>query len=229
MKYLNCFFLILSCNLLLAQLPDSLSIPTKPMPTPTAIDSSELATKVDSILQSTLVAPKKKNFIRRFFDKKDYPNPKKAVFLSLILPGAGQVYNKQYLKAPIVVGAYTAAIINISRHRRNFRFLRDSRIAELDDDPTTINTTGLDERSLQSLRDNSLTRAETGFLLLLAIHAVQAADAFVFSHLKSFEVSEDLSLEFSPQMGLDPQNRLNAGVQVALSFSAKNKTKPHPF
>ena len=196
------------------------------MPT---IDSSELVTKVDSILQSDVIVPKKKNFIRRFFDKKDYPNPKKALFLSLVLPGMGQIYNKQYIKAPVVVGAYTYAIINIVDSRRAFKFFRDNRIAELDQDPTTMNITNLDAESLRSLRNSALTRAETGFLILLGIHALQAADAFVFSHLKSFDVSEDLSLQVSPQMGLDPQNQLNAGVQVALSFSSKNKTRLRPF
>ncbi len=231
MKYLFGFFLFFCSNLLVAQLPDSLSIPTKPMqvPVPTT-DSSELVTTVvDSILQSEVVVPKKKNFIGRFFDKKDYPNPKKAVFLSLLLPGSGQLYNKQYLKAPFVYGAYTFAILNIRKNRQDFKFYRDNRIAILDNDPNTVNITDFDEQSLRSLRDNALTKAETGFLILLVVHAFQAADAFVFAHLKTFDVNEDLSLQISPQMGLGPRNQLNAGVQVALSLTGKNKTRPRPF
>lgn len=209
-----------------AQLPDSLSIPTKPMPT---IDTSQFATKLDSILQSEVTVPKKKNFIGRFFDRKDYPNPKKALYLSLLLPGTGQLYNKQYWKAPIVYGLYTAAIINIWDKRRAYKFYRDNRIALLDEDPNTVNQTNFDAQSLRALRDNALTNAETGFLFLLVIHAFQSADAFVFSHLKTFDVSEDLSLRISPQIGLDPQFPVNAGVQVALSFSGKNTAAPKPF
>jgi len=226
MKYVCYCWLILLPNLLLAQIPDSLSIPVE---TVIPVDTSRLAAKVDSIMQADLPVEKRKNFIGRFFDRKDYPNPKKALFLSLILPGSGQFYNKQYLKVPIVVGIYTAGIINIRNRRTEFKFYRDNRIAELDGDPNTMNITGFDEQSLRSLRDNALTNAETGFLLLLVIHALQSADAFVFAHLKTFDVSEDLSLRISPQMGMDQQQQLNAGIQMSLSFSGKKTSSPRPF
>jgi len=226
MKFFCYCCLFLFSNVLLAQLPDSLNIPVK---VEAQVDTSQISAKLDSLLQSDLPVAKKKNFIGRFFDRKDYPNPKKALFLSLILPGSGQFYNKQYLKVPIVAGLYTAGIVNISNRRAEFKFYRDNRIAELDGDPNTINITGFDEQSLRSLRDNALTNAETGFLILLVIHALQAADAFVFAHLKTFDVSEDLSLRISPQMGVDQQQQLNAGLQVALSFSNKKVESPRPF
>jgi len=226
MKYLCYCWLILFSNLLFAQTPDSLSIPVE---TVIPVDTSGLSAKIDSIMKSGLPVEKKKNFIGRFFDRKDYPNPKKALFLSLFLPGAGQFYNKQYLKVPVVVGLYTAGIINISNRQREFKFYRDNRVAALDDDPDTMNQTNLDAQSLKALRDNAQTNKETGFLLLLVIHALQSADAFVFSHLKSFDVSEDISLRISPQMGMDTRQQLNAGVQVALSFSSKKTISPRPF
>ncbi len=226
MKYLCYCFLFFFSNVLVGQVPDSLSIPVE---TVIPVDTSRLSAKLDSIMQADLPVVKRKNFIGRFFDRKDYPNPKKALFLSLLLPGSGQFYNKQYLKVPIVVGAYTAGIINIHNRRTEFKFFRDNRIALLDEDPNTMNQTNLDERSLRSLRDNALTNAETGFLILLVVHALQAADAFVFAHLKTFDVSEDLSLQINPQMGLDAQQQLNAGIQVALSFSGKKTTSPRPF
>ena len=33
-------------------------------------------------------------------------NPKKASTLSAILPGLGQIYNKQYWKVPVIYGGY---------------------------------------------------------------------------------------------------------------------------
>jgi len=213
-------------NTLVAQVPDSISIPKKQE---IKMDSSRISTVVDSISKSDLPIAKTKNFIGRFFDKKDYPNPKKALYLSLLLPGSGQIYNKQYWKAPLVYGAYTGAILNIRKNRKDYKRHRDNRIALLDDDPLTINDSGLDEQSLRSFRDNALTAAETGFLILLIVHAVQAADAFVFAHLKTFDVNEDLSLQISPQVRLDPQFQWHAGVQVALTFAEKNTSSPKLF
>jgi len=227
MKFLSCCFFLLCFNLLVAQVPDTLS--TTPPKTVLKVDSTQLSTRLDSLVNSDQPVPKKKNFLGRFFDRKDYPNPKKALYLSLLLPGSGQIYNKHYWKAPIVYGAYTFAILNIRNNRRDFKRFRDARIAALDEDPLTVNNTGFDATSLRSLRDAALTQAETGFLILLVIHAFQAADAFVFAHLKTFEVSEDLSLRISPQMGLGPQQQWNAGVYVAMSFSGKGAPKPHPF
>ena len=211
----------------MAQVPDSLNIPVEQV---VSVDTSQFSTGLDSILKTDLPVVKKKNFIGRFFDKKDYSNPKKALYLSLLLPGSGQIYNKQYWKVPIVYGAYTAAILNIRNNRRDYKNFRDNRIALLDDDPNTVNQEPeLDAVSLRSLRDAALTKSETGFLILLIVHAFQAADAFVFSHLKTFEVNEDLSLQISPRIDLNPQQEWNAGINVAMSFSGKKATKLFSF
>jgi len=216
--FLLCFIFCLGVH---AQETDSLLIPA--VVVPDSFPPLEEAILGDSI------TTKKRNFLGRLFHDDNYPNPKKALFFSILVPGTGQIYNKQYWKLPIVYGLYTGAILNITKHRQDVKFYRANLRAELDGDPTTMNTTQFDSNALIGLRNNSLSQSETGFLLLFLLHALQTADAFVFAHLKTFDVSEDLSLRVSPKAGLDTQMHPHAGVQILLTLRPANTPAPTPF
>ena len=51
------------------------------------------------------------------------PIPKKAIMYSAILPGLGQVYNRQYWKLPLVAGAFiTLGLIANFNHERYMKY-----------------------------------------------------------------------------------------------------------
>ena len=60
--------------------------------TATALDSTAVGLKSDSLLRHT----------PPFMEKRFIPNPQRALWLSLIIPGAGQIYNRKLWKIPIV-------------------------------------------------------------------------------------------------------------------------------
>lgn len=114
-----------------------------------------------------------------------------------LVPGAGQILNKKYWKAPVVWGAvwWTASAIQFNSDE--FRFYRDALIRENDDDPSTLNETGF---SALELNDRALfyrRQRDVSALALLGIHALSILDANVDAHLMEFDVSDNLKAAFN--------------------------------
>ena len=55
----------------------------------------------------------------------DYPHPGKATMYSLLVPGLGQIYNKEYWKVPIYIGGLVAATHYYTDFKRNFERFRN--------------------------------------------------------------------------------------------------------
>jgi hypothetical protein len=135
-------------------------------------------------------------------------SPKKAALRSAILPGWGQVYNRKYWKVPIVYGALgiTGGIFWY-----NFKNYRDTRFAYKVKYNMRVNGTDsalfprikpelqlFTEESLRYYRDQFRRDIDYSALLFILAWGLNVVDAAVDSHLKAFDVSPDLSLQFRP-------------------------------
>lgn len=134
-------------------------------------------------------------------------NPKIAARRSAILPGWGQIYNKKYWKVPIVYGALgTAAGIFVYNHS-NYRDLRqayrgkyNARVLGDSSEYFKIKPflLPLSEESLRFNRDQFRRNMDYSVLFFLVLWGLNVVDATVDAHLKSFDVSPDLSLQVKP-------------------------------
>ncbi|MCC6460143.1 MAG: hypothetical protein IT260_06715 [Saprospiraceae bacterium] len=218
MRTLILFLCSLPAWCLPAQTPDSLPAPSLDTLTPTAASA-------------TAEVPRKPGLVRRILTK-DYPNPRTAAFLSLALPGAGQIYNRKYWKLPLVYGGLGALTYFEIQNVRQYRELRDNYKWVVDDDDNTNPTkepyTFLDATSLKRYRDEWRRYMELTSLFLGLGYVLTATEAFVDAHLMRFDVSDDLSLRLLPKAQIMPDAALAFGIGLRLELR-HYRPKPPPL
>lgn len=150
---------------------------------------------------------------------------KKATTLSLICPGAGQIYNKSYWRAPIVVGGLASMIYVIDWNNRGFQRFKKaySLRADYEQNPEKYPNGSADEFGgrysttfLKNLRDSNRRNRDLSILLTAGIYIFQAIDAHVDAHLKDFDVSDNLTVDLKPMF--DCQYTYNNGTTPIFGF-----------
>jgi hypothetical protein len=153
---------------------------------------------------------------------------RRAVISSAILPGLGQIYNKKYWKLPLVYGA-----LGITSYIffDNLQVYRDSRFAYKAKYKASLPVgRGRDSSdyskikpeylpvSLEGLRrnrDQFRKYLDYSVLFFVFFWGLNVVDAAVDAHLKSFDVSDDLSLKlkagYSEMAG-------TKGISIVLAF-----------
>lgn len=121
--------------------------------------------------------------------------PGKAFVYSLVLPGAGQIYNKRYWKLPFVYGAYGVSGYILWDNLKLYNKYDEAYRLKVDFGDDTLTsfpffTTG------QIRANRALVRKDVqrSYIALGLIYFITAAEAFVDRHLMSFDMNENLSL-----------------------------------
>ena len=65
------------------------------------------------------------------------PNPKRALWLAIVAPGAGQIYNRKFWKLPIVYGGFVGSIYAMQWNNMMYRDYSQAYLDLMDDDPNT--------------------------------------------------------------------------------------------
>lgn len=141
--------------------------------------------------------------------------PSKAAFYSAILPGLGQIYNKRYWKVPIVyaaigTGVY-AYIYNDDLYDRFRTAFKRRRAGFTDDEFYDLNGSGIipgspdfSDEALQDAQERYQRDRDLALFITLGLYALNIIDANVDSHLKQFNVDDDLSMDIQPYLDYHP-------------------------
>lgn len=158
----------------------------------------------------------------------NYPEPKRVLYKSLMVPGWGQIVNKQWWKVPIIyglLGGLTAYSIFLTKKYHDYRAAYYNLNEETPDDERFGSTPGYipANANLSSLRDNRNfyhNRRDFIYITIGLAYGLNAIDAYIFAHLRSFNVSEDLSMRPS----IKPAVLTDATPGVTLSLELFNRS-----
>jgi len=135
-------------------------------------------------------------------------SPRIAAIRSAILPGLGQIYNKKYWKLPIVYAALGITgyifVDNIKTYKE-YRFAYAARLKAASSPPDSTDYKTLKNiykvispTSIQAARNKFRQYVDYSALFFIIFWGLNVVDATVDAHLKSFDVSPDLSLQVIP-------------------------------
>lgn len=151
-------------------------------------------------------------------DWRQHHSPRKASILSAVLPGAGQIYNRKYWKAPIVWAGLGTAVYFITENSRGYQRYRTAYIALVDDDPNTVDEFNGQYRPEQVLNVTDTYRRwrDLSYIAFGLVYMLNVVDASVDAHFVRFDVGRDLSMSMGPSMGTMAQGA--PGVSLLLTL-----------
>lgn len=166
---------------------------------------------------------------------------RRAWMLSAVIPGAGQIYNQKYWKAPIVwtglaVSAYffknnakqsvyyeNAYFDYIKEQRgmpndQSYKDLKSLQEANLDWDNLTSREADYIQQYLDNNRKNYKRNRDLNIILILGIYFLNIVDAAVDAHFFEFDVSEDLKVHWQPDISTGNDFSSNYGIRCVINF-----------
>jgi hypothetical protein len=163
-------------------------------------------------------------------DTPDFPDPKSVMFKSMMIPGWGQITNKQIWKVPIVYGLlggltwysiylnkkyhdYRAAFYNISQEDTDFKFGQTP--------PYLLQETSPD--ALRNNRNSFRNRRDFIYITIGLAYGLNIIDAYVFAHMRSFDVTENLSV--APSVSPTMLEGGSPGIAISLQLFDKNNQR----
>ena len=165
------------------------------------------------------------------------PDPKRALWLALVIPGGGQIYNRKYWKLPIVYGGFIGCLYAMNWNNTMYKDYSQAYIDLVDKDPNTRSYnlflhlgTQIDDSNKKYYEDIFRKRKDRfrrwrdlSFFVLLGVYALSVIDAYVDAELSNFDISKDLSLKVEPTIlnnrsSSNPLDSSSLGLQCSLNF-----------
>ena len=193
----------------------------------TAQDSSNLAK-----LNQSLKPVKKKRDWSTW-----HPEAKRAMWMALVLPGAGQIYNRKYWKLPIIYGGFVGCAYAITWNNQMYHDYSQAYLDIMDDDPNTqsynqflhlgatIDASNIDryKEIFRKRKDKFRRWRDMGVFVMIGVYAFSVIDAYVDASLSEFDISDDLTIRVEPTVMNDkrtnnPFKSASLGLQCSLKF-----------
>lgn len=166
-------------------------------------DSARIVEVSDSMLQASIESSLKRE---RFV-----PDPIRAMWLGLVFPGGGQIYNHKYWKLPIIYGGFLGCVYALTWNSQMLHDYSQAYLDIMDKDPNTksyekmlpigYDITGREERFKNTFKNkkNFFRRnRDLSIFAFAGVYLLAVIDAYVDAELSTFDISHDLSLHLEP-------------------------------
>lgn len=186
------------------------------------IDTARLYAGSDSIHQTTTPEPVKKRWM---------PDPKRATWLALLIPGGGQIYNRKYWKLPIVYGGFVGCAYALTWNNQMYSDYSQAYLDLMDDDPNTDSYKDFlppnykiegNESQFENIfkrkKDYYRRYRDLSIFCFIAVYALSVIDAYVDAELSNFDISKDISLKVEPTIINNNNNLFSKNYSRQLSI-----------
>lgn len=190
---------------------------------------------IDSVELDKTLAPKPHKQKRNWATW--HPNAKRALWLALVLPGAGQIYNRKFWKLPIIYGGFVGCAYAMHWNGQMYHDYSQAYMDIMDDDPTTesynqflhlgnqITESNIEryKEIFRKRKDRYRRWRDMSMFVMIGVYALSVIDAYVDASLSEFDISDDLSLRVEPAVinndrYRNPLKSSALGLQCSISF-----------
>ncbi|EKU88645.1 DUF5683 domain-containing protein [Bacteroides oleiciplenus] len=182
------------------------------------------------------VPPTPTDSLHEAINKKVFiPNPTKATWLALVIPGGGQIYNRKYWKLPIIYGGFAgcayALTWNGKMYKDYMQAYKDAALGNWDANsindllpPGYINRVSKTQltETLRKRKDTYRRYRDLSIFAFIGVYLISVIDAYVDAELSNFDITPDLSMRIEPavinnQYSSGTSNK-SVGLQCSFRF-----------
>ena len=160
------------------------------------------------------------------------PNPTKATWLALVIPGGGQIYNRKYWKLPIFYGGFAGCAYALTWNSKMYKDystaykdamngnMQSSSITDLLPPGYKISETQLKEL-LRKRKDTYRRYRDLSIFAFIGVYLLSVIDAYVDAELSNFDITPDLSMKVEPAVidnRIDNSSNRSVGLQCSFRF-----------
>ena len=154
--------------------------------------------------------------------------------MSLVIPGAGQIYNRKFWKLPIIYGGFIGCTYALLWNQQMYKDYSQAYIDIMDDDPNTAsylkmlplgyNIEGKEEQFkniFKHKKDFYRRNRDLSIFAFIGVYLISVVDAYVDAQLSTFDITKDLSMKVEPaifQQQRATGNSRAIGLQCSFSF-----------
>jgi len=199
---------------------------------PVATDSLSIA-KDTLLLEEYLLEQSKRD--ERIAKLNRIPDPGMSAWIAAIFPGAGQIYNRQYWKVPIIYGGFAGLSYAIIWNNNMYVDYRKGYTDLCSGDPNatyykyllpkgvTLNSSNYEyyKRTFKDKMEGYQRNRDLSILATVVLYMLSIIDSYVDSQLRDYDVSPDLSMQVAPTVIPATQDRAldnSVGVSCKLKF-----------